>query len=147
MPRLTKQTETTKDPLITTTLTRAKTIIIIDDEPDLTESLKVGLKRRGFGVTTFNDPILALDHLKSHEYDLIIIDIRMPKMNGFQLYHEVRKFDAKTPVCFFSAFEIFQKEFETMFPDVDGTVFLKKPIHLSLLESHINKLTSERVVE
>ena len=124
-----------------------KNILVVDDEPDLTLSLQLGLERRGFNVITFNDPRLALENTRSHDYDLIITDIRMPKMTGFELYREIRKHDRLTPICFFSAFEIFQKEFETMFPNVDGTVFLKKPINLSELELRINELTSkDRVV-
>jgi CheY-like chemotaxis protein len=101
----------------------------------------MGLERKGFNITTFNDPILALEEIRSHEYDLIITDIRMPKMNGFELYREIKKHNGHTPVCFFSAFEIYHKEFAAIFPDIDGTVFLNKPIKIAELVSKINQLT------
>jgi len=118
-------------------------IVIVDDERDITESLKLGLERRGFSIITFNDPTLALKELNSIEHDLIILDIRMPKMNGFELYREIRKRGDHTPICFFSAFEIFQREFATMFPEIDATVFLKKPARIVELELRINQLISK----
>jgi two-component system, OmpR family, response regulator ChvI len=133
--------ERTKGTSPKNTLEKGTRILIVDDEPEITQSLKLGLGRRGFDVTTFNDPVLAAKEAKWSEYDLIILDIRMPKMNGFELYREIKKNNCHTAICFFSAFEIFQKEFSTMFPDVDAKVFLRKPVNLRELESYIKELT------
>src|SRR5215212_5851781 len=66
-------------------------ILVVDDEPDLTKVSTLALEYHGFKVDTFNDPQEALSKFKPGSYDLIILDIKMPKMDGFELYHEKRK--------------------------------------------------------
>ena len=63
-----------------------KRILLIDDEPDITFTIKDILEDHGFQVDSFTDPILALNSYKSNFYDLVILDIKMPKMDGFELY-------------------------------------------------------------
>jgi DNA-binding response OmpR family regulator len=115
-------------------------VLIVDDEEDITDALKAGLGRRGFQVETFNDPRAALQKFKPNHYDIAIIDIRMPKMNGFELYREMRKIDRKANVCFLTAFDVHREEFEKMFPDVKVSAFLKKPITIDILVSRLNEL-------
>src|ERR687885_511341 len=73
-------------------------ILIVDDEPEITLLLSMALD--GFIVDSFNDPLLALSKFKQDFYDLAILDIVMPKMNGFELYKEIKKIDGKVRVCF-----------------------------------------------
>ncbi len=115
-------------------------VLIVDDEVDITDALKAGLERRGFKVDTFNDPQQALTAFKPATYDIAILDIRMPKMNGFELYREMRKVDGKASVCFLTAFDVHKDEFEKMFPDVQVKAFLKKPITIDSLVSNLNEL-------
>jgi two-component system, OmpR family, response regulator ChvI len=117
-------------------------VLIVDDEVDITDALKAGLERRGFKVDTFNDPQSALSKFKPSMYDIAILDIRMPKMNGFELYREMRKIDAKASVCFLTAFDVHKDEFEKMFPDVKVKAFLKKPITIDNLVTNLNALIS-----
>ena len=117
-------------------------VLIVDDEPDITDALKAGLGRRGFDVETSNDPQEALSKFKAAAYDIAILDIRMPKMNGFELYREMRKVDAKASVCFLTAFDVHKDEFEKMFPDVKVKAFLKKPITIDSLVANLNSLLS-----
>ena len=70
-----------------------KRIAVVDDEPDITNVLKKGLERNGFIVDTFNDPQAALASFQPMHYDIMIIDIRMPRINGFDLYRQVKKWD------------------------------------------------------
>ena len=70
-----------------------KKILLVDDELDVTYTIKNILEDNGFPVDTFNDPILALNYYKVYFYDLIILDIKMPKMDGFELYSEIREKD------------------------------------------------------
>jgi len=86
-------------------------ILAIDDEPDLTMLCKMALEHYGFEVNTFNDPKEALSNYKPGYYDLVILDIKMPKMDGFELYHEIKKKDANAKVCFLTASELYYDEF------------------------------------
>ena len=115
-----------------------KRILVVDDETDITISIKNGLTRKGFDVDTFNDPVTALENYKSGTYDLLLLDIRMPKMNGFELCREIKKKDDSVRVCFFTAFEVYYDEFKKIFPNLEVKCFIRKPITINELVSHIN---------
>ena len=115
-----------------------KRIAVVDDEVDITAVLKKGLEHHGFAVDIFNDPQAALASFKPGVYDLMIIDIRMPKLNGFDLYRELRKKDSGVKVCFLTAFEIYYEEFRKMLPNVDVRAFIRKPVSISSLVSQVN---------
>ena len=92
-------------------------ILLVDDEPDITFALSIGLEDNGFVVNAFNDPLLALQSFKDKKegsFALALIDIKMPKMNGFELYNEIRKIDDKVPVCFITAFDIEKQDVECL---------------------------------
>jgi DNA-binding NtrC family response regulator len=112
-----------------------KNILIVDDEKDIVSVVKRGLEKAGYHVNAFTEPQQALDHFKPDFYNLAILDIRMPKMSGFELYRELKKKDDKLKVCFMTAFEIYYNEFHKMFPNVDVRRFIRKPVSLSELES------------
>jgi DNA-binding response OmpR family regulator len=104
-------------------------VMIVDDEQDITTIFKIGLESNQFIVTTFNDPIQALSRFKPGLYDLLILDVRMPGMNGFELYHKIRDIDEKVKVCFLTAFEEARGEFKNSFPYLEEVkCYLKKPI-------------------
>jgi two-component system, OmpR family, response regulator ChvI len=63
--------------------------LFVDDEPDMTTMLKMALERAGFTFDTFNDPLLALESFKPNLCGLAILDVIMPKMNGFELYNQL----------------------------------------------------------
>ena len=118
-------------------------ILIIDDEPDITSSFKKALRDKGFGqIETVNDPILALKNFKEGSYDLLIIDIVMPEMDGFSLYEEIRKIDNKVKVCFITAFEINYQALRAVFPAATTTddirCFIRKPVDMDDLVKRIN---------
>ncbi|NHI02303.1 hypothetical protein DYY67_1985 [Candidatus Nitrosotalea sp. TS] len=118
--------------------------MIVDDEYDITESIKNGLTRKGFEVTAYNDPVKALDEYVPGSHDLLLLDIRMPKMNGFELYREIIKKNDSIKICFFTAFEVYYDEFRKMFPDLHVKCFIRKPITISDLISHINGELNEK---
>ncbi|MFY3740745.1 MAG: DNA-binding response OmpR family regulator [Candidatus Nitrosomirales archaeon] len=121
-------------------------ILLADDEPDITTSIKKGLEHYGFEVDAFNDPVEALSKFKPNLYDLLLIDIRMPKMNGFELYREIRKRgDSKSIVCFITAFEVYYDEFKKIFPDLDVKYFIRKPIKVADLASKIKTMLDGEV--
>ena len=108
--------------------------MIVDDEPDITYIMKKALQRSGIVVDAFNDAELALSHFKPDTYELIILDIRMPRMNGFELYQEIRKIDALVKVSFLSANEMY--DVSTGAPSEIRCV-MKKPIRMADLVNHI----------
>jgi DNA-binding NtrC family response regulator len=89
-----------------------KRIAVVDDEPDITNVLKKGLERHGFAVNTFNDAQAALASYQPMYYDLMLIDIRMPRINDFNLYRQLKKKDTGVKVCFLTAFQIIMKSSE-----------------------------------
>ena len=78
-------------------------VLIVDDEPDITTALKIYLEVQGFDVDAFTDPVYALAQFKAGFYQLLILDIKMPEMNGFELYTEIKKKDGTVKVFFFTA--------------------------------------------
>ena len=116
-------------------------ILAIDDEPDLTMLYKMALEHYGFEVNTFNDPKEALSNYKPGYYDLVILDIKMPKMDGFELYHEIKKKDANAKVCFLTASELYYEEFRKKeYSALDKGLFIRKPIDNDELVSEIQKI-------
>ena len=103
-------------------------IFIVDDEPDITLSFKMILEGNGFKVDTYNDPFHATRNFKAGSYDLVILDIRMPKMDGFQLYEELKKIDEKVKVVFITAFDINYEGLRKMYPELRIDSFVRKPV-------------------
>ena len=112
-------------------------IMVVDDEHDITSVIKRGLEAVGYAVDAFNDTEQALARFKNSYYDMLIFDIRMPKLNGFQLYREIRKKDDKARVCFMTAFEVYREEFGKVFPNYDIKCFLTKPLSIKDLQKII----------
>jgi len=108
--------------------TESKRILLVDDEPDVTMTFKMGLEGKGYKVDAFNDPDEALANFKIGVYNLLLLDIKMPKMNGFQLYEELEKLDKKAKVCFITAFEVYYRSLRELFPQIEIDCFIKKPI-------------------
>lgn len=112
---------------------------MVDDDPNITFTFKIMLERSGFRVDTYNDSSKAALDFKPGSYSLALIDIRMPKMNGFELYREIRKKERKMKVCFVTAFEISKDE--AGHPTADGSVvFIKKPISNEELIENVKNL-------
>ncbi len=115
-----------------------KKILVVDDEPDITTSIKMGLEKKGFSVDTYNDPLQAIKEYRHGTYDLMLIDIKMPKMNGFEFYREIKKKNDSSKICFFTAFEVYYEEFRKVFPNLEVKCFIRKPISINDLVTHIN---------
>src|ERR687898_2775459 len=116
-------------------------ILAIDDEPDLTMLCKMALEHYGFEVNTFNDPKEALSNFKPDYYDLVILDIKMPKMDGFELYYELKKKDNDVKVCFLTASELYYEEFRKKeYHALDKNLFIRKPIDQEDLLKEVNRI-------
>ena len=120
-----------------------KRILVADDEPDITLMLKRVLEENGFKVDSFNEPSAVLQNFKPGIYDLLILDIKMPSINGFELYLKLREIDPHVKVCFLNAlselrdYEDYRKE---VFPKWGERYFVAKPIENEELIRRVNAM-------
>jgi DNA-binding response OmpR family regulator len=108
-------------------------ILIVDDEPDIAQALKMGLEDNGFEVDAYNDPLDAIANFEVGSYDLLLLDIKMPKMNGFELYNKLHQIDEKAKICFITAYELYYDEFKRVFPKIKVECFIRKPVSINNL--------------
>ena len=114
-----------------------KRILIVDDEVDITLSFSLALEDSGlFEVETSNDPLVALSNYRPNYYDLLLLDIRMPAMNGFELYDKIKKLDNKVKVCLISAYDVDYDALREQFPSLEIDCLLprgviRKPIQIA----------------
>lgn len=116
-------------------------ISLLDDEPDIVAVMRAGLELKGFQVDSFTDSNKAIDHFKADTYDIVLTDIKMPIMNGFEFHDKIRVKDRGVKVYFLSAFDRYENEVKELYPDKRLTGFIRKPISYSVLAQ---KLLSER---
>jgi DNA-binding response OmpR family regulator len=119
-------------------------LLIVDDEPDVTLTLKHILEEAGlFQVDTFNDPKMALSNFRSNLYDLLVLDIKMPYMNGFELFRQIKKVDDRVKVCFLTALSE-SSEYATIIsqicPNLDENCVIRKPIDNEQLINRVNAM-------
>ena len=116
-------------------------ILFVDDDYDILISIKRCLEDNDFIVDTFSNPLEVISAFKPELYDLMLIDIKMPKMNGFELYQELRKkannVDIKT--CFITAYEIYYETLKKDFPELNVGCFISKPIDSTNLVKRIRE--------
>ena len=126
----------------TTTTTR---LLLVDNEPDNTSVLSMGLEDEGFNVDAFTDPILALSNFKPNYYSLVILDINMPKINGYDLYKEIRKLDNKVKICFLTASELYNENLRSQTKEILNEVkrFISKPLTIEDLVVKVKKELAE----
>jgi len=117
------------------------TVLLLDDEFDIVNVFKQGLERRGFQVFAFTDPLIALEHFytNSKKYGLVISDLRMPRMNGYEFIKRVKEIKADVKVFFMTAFEIDDIDFRRILPSVKIDEFIRKPISLEDLSGVLKK--------
>jgi DNA-binding response OmpR family regulator len=118
-----------------------KRILIVDDEPDIALAFKIGLEDSGFVVDTFNEPKVAFSNFKSDFYELLLLDIKMPKLNGIEFYQRMKEVDKKVKVLFITASEIYyyEKIAKEVFPLLGAKRLLRKPIKIEVLVRSIKQ--------
>lgn len=119
-------------------------IMVVDDERDILSIVKRGLESKNrFQVEIFIDAESALTSLKENSndyYDLVLTDIRMPKINGFELYRRIKESNPSMKIVFITAFEINKEEFSKVIPSLDVVDFISKPVSMSTLISKLNSI-------
>ena len=118
-------------------------ILFVDDDLDILFTIKRSLENHGFIVDTFSNPFEALSSFKPELYDLVLIDIKMPEMSGFEFHQELQKkttYGDEIKICFITAFEIYFETLRKEFPELYGGCFIRKPI---TTEDLINKIKEE----
>ena len=111
---------------------RKNRILIVDDEDDVNLLFKMVLEDNGYKVDTFNDPLVALQNFTAGSYDLLLLDMVMPNMNGFELYQKMRMIDDKAKICLLTASGINHEEFRkraasitSIENDIENCFFIK----------------------
>jgi DNA-binding response OmpR family regulator len=128
-----------KDPFL-------KRILVVDDDPDLTFTFKVALgedyhnndNKIRFEVYTYNNPEVALSEFKPNFYDLLLTDINMPGINGFELSQKMLEIDVNVRVCFMSAVEVNIEALREVYPTLSLGCFIKKPVTMEHLVKRLN---------
>ena len=111
--------------------------MLVDDDPDIARAFKLGLEHRGFAVDAFTDPVQALGSTRPGLYDMAVLDLQMPTMDGFELYRLLRARDKDLPVVFLTAVEIREREYSKLPPDANLRGLLKKPLTISQLAAEL----------
>jgi DNA-binding response OmpR family regulator len=123
---ITNDVQTSEEALVSQDKRR---ILVVDDEPDLTLLYRLSLELAGFKVETYNDSSEALSNFRPGSYDLIILDIKMPVMDGFSLYEELKKKDSNAKICFLTAGEMYHQQYRLdKYNSLERNLFLRKPI-------------------
>jgi DNA-binding response OmpR family regulator len=133
---------------------RKKRIMTVDDDEDVVFCLRAVLQESGlFDVDGYTDPQLALSSFKPGKYDLVILDIRMPKMDGFELYRKIKLKDRIVDICFLTGVHEFN-EYRVVHPNItdeieknDDSCVIDKPAGTEQLIEKINKVIGNRIKE
>jgi two-component system, OmpR family, response regulator ChvI len=116
-------------------------ILLVDDESDVVSTFQMILEMNGFEVEAYTSPISALSNFRLDEFGLLILDIRMPVMNGFELFKKIKEIDNRVQACFITAYEDYREEFKESFamPD-EAKYFIRKPKAIEDLVNHVSTI-------
>jgi DNA-binding response OmpR family regulator len=120
---------------------------LVDDELDITLTIKIALEESGFfQVEAFYDSVLALSRFSARAYDLALLDIKMPQMDGFDLYRKLREIDNKLKVCFLTAAELghYRKTDSDVMNEVGKDCFVAKPVDNINLINKLKVILSQK---
>jgi two-component system response regulator ChvI len=117
-------------------------ILLVDDEPDVIYAIKRVLENIGFIVDSYDDPVLTLTKFRPGLYDLILLDIKMPNMNGFDLYERIKEIDRNVKTCFITASELFYEEYRKLgaHTTLEKEYFIQKPCRSEELIHQLNEI-------
>ena len=108
---------------------KVRRILVVDDEPDHCLIYRMTLQDAGFECASYTDPVKALQEFRPNYYDLIILDIRMPVLNGFELCKRIMELDKKVHIIFITALPEYYKDIRNKsYPELRNTVYIQKPV-------------------
>ncbi|MFL6421354.1 MAG: response regulator [Nitrososphaeraceae archaeon] len=125
--------------------TKNKYILAVDDDSYIVTLIEQALQRHRFKVSAFTDPVMALEEFKieCNDCSLILSDIRMPGMNGYEFVKKTKEIDKQVKIILMSAFEINDREFHNLLPDIKVDAFLQKPFSIVQLNDLIAKISRD----
>ena len=119
-------------------------ILIIDDERDINNLFKMYLEHDDFHVDAYTNPIDALYYFKKDEYDLILLDLKMPQIDGISMFQALKKKDEDVTICLITADISYLEHLKEKIPNIEKYT-IHKPILLRNLKDKINELISENI--
>ena len=117
--------------------------MIIDDDPDINNLFKIYLEYEEYKIDTYTDPIEALYYFKKDKYDLVLLDLKMPQIDGIAMYQGLKKIDDKIIICLITADISYVQNLKDRIPNIEKYI-IHKPILLRNLKDKINELVSEK---
>jgi DNA-binding response OmpR family regulator len=106
-----------------------KRILVVDDEYDISLTIKVVLEENGFKVDSFTNASETLENFRTGLYDAVILDVKMPEMDGFILYEKIKKLDDKVAICFLTAADdAYYKTSKKKHPGINENCVIHKPV-------------------
>ena len=125
---------------------KPSSVLLIDDDKDILTTLKLSLERKGMNTYGFTNPVLAVEHFRNNaaNYDIVITDIRMQQMNGFEVARTVKKIRPDIKLAFITAFEMNKSEFEEVLPSTKVDIFITKPVKPSTFVKIIKGLIERK---
>jgi DNA-binding NtrC family response regulator len=120
-----------------------ESVLVVDDEPDIVNLIKLSLYEKGMKVSAITDPVMALEDFKvsCKTCSVILSDIRMPGINGYEFVKKAKEIDKQIKVILMSAFEINEREFHNLLPDIKVDAFLQKPFSIQQLNDIVEKIS------
>ena len=120
-----------------------KRILIIDDDPDINNLFKIFLEHDGFQVDSYTNPLDALYYFKKSKYDLVLLDLKMPQIDGIAMFQALKNKDENVTICLITADISYLEQLKEKIPNIEKYI-IYKPILLRSLKDKINELVSEK---
>jgi CheY-like chemotaxis protein len=125
---------------------RKKRILLVDDEPDICTVYQMVLQDAGYECVSYTDSVKALNEFRSNYYDLILLDIKMPLLNGFELCKEIREVDKTVHIIFITASQAYYEKFRSEhFPELGKINYIQKPIGNQELVQIVNMIIANSI--
>jgi CheY-like chemotaxis protein len=125
---------------------KKKRVLLVDDEPDICMIYQMVLENAGYQCIPYTDPVKALQEFKPYFYDLILLDIKMPVLNGFELSKKIREIDKTVHIVFITASEQYYEKFRSQhFPELGKINYIQKPVGNDELVQLVDRMVANSI--